>query len=162
MLPIRKGRREDLDAIRSVVRQAYLPYLSSIGCAPGPLRDDYARRVEAGEVWVVDGRDGLDGILVLVRERDTLLLDNIAVADAARGRGIGGALLDHAEATAVAHGLASVRLYTHELMLDNQKLYGRRGYVETHRAEDEGLRRVFMSKRLVAADPGAVDREAQR
>ena len=34
-------------------------------------------------------------------------------------------------------------------MTENIALYSRIGYVETHRAEENGLRRVYMSKRLV-------------
>lgn len=52
-----------------------------------------------------------------------------------------------------ALGLPAVRLYTHELMTENREMYRRRGYVETHSAEEHGLRRVFMSK-AVEPDKG--------
>jgi ribosomal protein S18 acetylase RimI-like enzyme len=154
MLPIRKARSDDLPNIRQIVGEAYSPYVARIGRKPGPMLDDYAGRIAAGEVEVVDGSGGLDAILVLVPEEDALLLDNVAVANAARGKGLGGALIDHAEARARALGLPAVRLYTHELMTENQAIYRKRGYVETHRAEEEGLRRVFMSK---AVQPGEGD-----
>lgn len=128
------------------MEEAYSPYVARIGREPGPMRDDYAARIAAGELEVVDGPDGLDTILVLVPEEGFLLLDNVAVASAARGKGLGGALIDHAEARARALGLPHVRLYTHELMTENQAIYARRGYVETHRAEENGFRRVFMAK----------------
>ena len=57
-------------------------------------------------------------------------------------------LIDQAEARAL--GLARVRLCTHELMVESQSIHAR-GYVETHRAEEGGLRRVFMAK---AVGPG--------
>jgi len=47
-----------------------------------------------------------------------------------------------------AVGLTESRLYTHELMTENQAYYARHGYAETHRAEDEGFRRVFFAKQL--------------
>jgi hypothetical protein len=60
--------------------------------------------------------------------------------------GLEGAHCDHAEARAL--GLPTVRPYTHELMTKNQAIYAERGYGETHRAEKNGLRRLFMLKRL--------------
>ncbi len=33
-------------------------------------------------------------------------------------------------------------------MVENQRLYGRIGYVETHRACENGLRRIFYVKAL--------------
>jgi GNAT superfamily N-acetyltransferase len=143
------------------VEEAYTPYVARIGRPPGPLLDDYAARIGAGEVEVVEGPGGPDApggvvaLLILVPEAGALLLDNVAVADAMRGRGLGGALIDHAEARARAPGLPAVRLYTHELMVENQAIYAKRGYVETHRAEENGLRRVFMAKDVRSSAEGA-------
>ena len=106
MLPVRKARPADLPSVQKIVEEAYSPYIARIGREPGPMLDDYAGRIAAGEVEVVDGPDGLDAILVLVPEEGSLLLDNVAVANAARGQGLGGALIDHAEARARALGLA--------------------------------------------------------
>lgn len=152
VLRIRKAGPDDLPAVRRLVEEAYSPYVARIGCRPGPMDDDYARRIGAGEVEVVAGPDGLDAILVTVAQDGALLIDNIAVADTARGTGMGGALLDHAEAKARALGLPRLRLYTHERMIENQAIYRKRGFVETHRAEQDGLRRVFMEK-VVANRP---------
>ena len=44
--------------------------------------------------------------------------------------------------------LLEVRLYTHELMVENISLYGRLGYQEVERRAEEGFRRVFMRKVL--------------
>jgi ribosomal protein S18 acetylase RimI-like enzyme len=148
MVAIRKARAEDLPSVQRIVEEAYSPYIARIGRKPSPMLDDYAARISAGQVEVVDGADGLEAILVLDPEPGALLLDNIAVANSARGKGLGGALLSHAESRARELGLAQVRVYTHELMTENQAIYRKRGYVETHRSEDEGLRRVFMSKTI--------------
>jgi len=48
------------------------------------------------------------------------------------------------------HGLSQVRLYTNEAMTENLAYYPRRGYAETHRAEQGGFRRVFFSKVITA------------
>jgi hypothetical protein len=45
-------------------------------------------------------------------------------------------------------GLPEVRLYTNEAMTENLDYYPRRGYRETHRATQNGYRRVFFSKIL--------------
>lgn len=44
---------------------------------------------------------------------------------------------------------AAIRLYTHERMLENIKIYGKLGYQETRRAVEDGFARVFMRKSLV-------------
>ncbi len=75
-----------------------------------------------------------------------LLVDNVAVAKAAQGTGLGRALMAFAEAEAARRGHRRVWLYTHEKMVTNIALYERLGFVETHRAEQAGFARVFMAK----------------
>jgi ribosomal protein S18 acetylase RimI-like enzyme len=75
-----------------------------------------------------------------------MLLDNVAVAPAAQGSGLGRKMLEFAEAEAVEAGYRSIRLYTNEAMTENIELYTRMGYSETHRVEEKGFRRVYMSK----------------
>ncbi len=145
---IRLGRPEDLPAIRELVQRAYEHYIARIGRKPGPLLDDYAALVSKKRVHVLS-EDGIKGILVLIPEDRAMLLDNIAVDPDAQGRGYGRSLLEFAEQSALAAGCESIRLYTNEAMTENIALYSRIGYVETHRAEENGLHRVYMSKRLV-------------
>ena len=45
-------------------------------------------------------------------------------------------------------GFAAIRLYTQDIMVENNAIYLARGYVETHRATEHGLNRVYMEKRL--------------
>ncbi|WP_260854710.1 GNAT family N-acetyltransferase [Paraburkholderia sp. BCC1884] len=85
---------------------------------------------------------------MLIPEQDAMLLANVAVAPAARGTGMGRSLLEYAERAASAAGYGVLRLYTHETMTENIALYSRIGYTETHRAEENGLKRVFMVKHL--------------
>ncbi|MFL1493072.1 GNAT family N-acetyltransferase [Pseudomonas antarctica] len=57
-------------------------------------------------------------------------------------------LMGFAQQQAIDAGYEAIRLYTHETMTENITLYTRRGYVETHRAQEHGLRRADMTKRL--------------
>ena len=110
---------------------------------------DYAALLEVGEVWVAAAADGsVVGVLVLQPEAESLLLENVAVAPAAQGRGIGRALIAHAEQRARELGLPEVALYTNRLMTENLRLYPALGYVETGRRREDGYDRVFFRKLL--------------
>jgi hypothetical protein len=51
-----------------------------------------------------------------------------------------------AEDRARSLGLGEIRLHTDEAMTENLSYYPRRGYAETHRAGQDGFRRVFFRK----------------
>jgi len=143
---IRPATAADVPAIERIVHDAYVKYVTRIGKPPGPMLDDYAARVAAGEVSVCADGDAIAGILVLEPAPDHLLHDNIAVAPAWQGRGVGRLLLDFADAEARRAGYAELRLYTHVLMHENVSLYTRLGWQETGRGEQAGFQRVFMRK----------------
>ena len=117
-----------------------------------PMLDDYAALIGKGVVTVLETEGGLAGVLVLLPSSDHLMIDNVAVHPSAQGRGLGRLLMAHAEAEARRLGLSELRLYTHETMTENIAFYGCLGFVQTHRAEQHGFRRVFMAKKLAAAD----------
>jgi ribosomal protein S18 acetylase RimI-like enzyme len=148
MIIVRTAEAPDVPALRAVADAAYRGYGPRIGRAPAPMTADYAAAVAGGHTWVAT-RDGtVVGLLVLAPRPDHLLLENVAVLPAEQGRGTGSALLDLAEEQARQRGLAEVRLFTNEAMTENIGYYGRRGYTETHRAQDEGFARVFFRKPL--------------
>jgi ribosomal protein S18 acetylase RimI-like enzyme len=99
-------------------------------------------------VWVIEAGSVLAGVIVLLPRADHLLLDNIAVAPARQGTGLGRWLLAFAEAEALRRGYREIRLYTHRTMTENQRLYAAIGYRETGRGTEAGYERVFMRKRL--------------
>lgn len=148
---VRRATAADATRMAHVAEAAYSPYLERMGGArPGPLDADYAAAVTDTEAWVVE-RDGeAVAFLLLVAEDDALRLDNVAVRPSHHGTGIGRALLTLAEGRARTCGLDRVRLFTHVTMVENQRLYERLGYVETHRGGDDGLVRVFYEKVLPA------------
>ncbi|MGS1008272.1 GNAT family N-acetyltransferase [Achromobacter anxifer] len=145
---IRLATPDDLPDIERIVAQAYGHYVARIGATPGPMLDDYPARIAQGVLYVLRVRDTVQAVLVLIPEAGCLLLDNIAVAPQAQGKGHGRDLMQFAESTARRAGYASIRLYTQEKMTENIAIYRRYGYVETHRAEEIGLKRVFMKKPL--------------
>jgi hypothetical protein len=49
---------------------------------------------------------------------------------------------------ALQTGCDAIRLYTHELMIENIDIYKKLGYQETHRATESGFARVFRRKAL--------------
>ena len=87
------------------------------------MLDDYAARVSEGVVWVIEEGSTLAGIIVLLPRPDHLLLDNIAVVPTHQGLGLGRRLLAFAEKEAVQRGHREIRLYTHQTMTENQRLY---------------------------------------
>ncbi len=149
MSVIRLATLDDLAAIEATVAEAYSPYIARMGQKPGPMLDDYAGQIAAGRVHLCVRDGAVAGLLVLVAEVDCMLLDNVAVALAARGMGVGTKLLDFAETVARQAGFAVIRLYTHETMVENVAIYLRRGYRETHRGAERGFSRVYMEKALV-------------
>jgi len=145
---IRLAGSGDLEAVRSLVHDAYAHYVPRIGRQPGPMRDDYERRIAAAQVWLLEGDRTLLGLVVLEDQDGFLLLDNVAVAPAAQGRGFGRKLMTFAEEEATRRGFDEIRLYTHILMVENIALYQRLGFVETARVHEKGFDRVYMAKRL--------------
>jgi GNAT superfamily N-acetyltransferase len=145
---IRLAVAGDRSRIEQIVHDSYRKYIPRIGKPPGPMLDDYARRIEAKEAWVLVEAGAIAGVVVLVAQPDFLLLDNIAVAPNRQGRGYGRLLLDFADAEALRRGYRELRLYTHEKMHENLAIYGAHGWEEYARATEAGYDRVFMLKRL--------------
>lgn len=147
--PIRPARPDEAAAIGTLVEAAYGPWVPVVGQRPGPMQDDYAGRVARGEAYVVAEASGrLAGLVVIEDGEGALRLDNVAVAPAFAGKGLGRRLLRFAEREARRRGYRTVRLYTHERMTSNVALYRALGYAETGRGVEKGFARVFMEKRL--------------
>jgi ribosomal protein S18 acetylase RimI-like enzyme len=145
---IRAADAADVPVIVEIVDQAYRHYIVRIGKPPGPMLDDYATRVSEGAVWVLEEGAEMAAIIVLLPAPDYLLLDNIAVSPTRQGLGLGRRLLAFAEDEALRRGYREIRLYTHETMVENQRLYAAIGYEETGRGSEAGYNRVFMRKQL--------------
>lgn len=151
MLTVRPAGPADVPRLREIAAAAYAGYVQRVGRDPAPMAADYAGAVSSGQVWVAAEHGEVVGFLVLVTQPDHLLLENIAVLPLAQGRGIGACLLGLAEERAKVLRLSEIRLYTNEAMTQNLAYYPRHGYVQTHRAEQDGFRRVFFAKGLLPA-----------
>jgi len=123
-------------------------YVPRMGKEPGPMLDDYGKRVADGTAFVLEEDGTIAGILVLLPYDDHLLMDNVAVDPGFQGRGIGRALIVFAEAETMRRGYREIRLYTHQTMTENVRMYVKLGYEETGRGEQAGYDRVFMRKKL--------------
>jgi GNAT superfamily N-acetyltransferase len=147
-LVVRRAVPADAQGVGRLARAAYEHYVPRIGREPVPMTLDYAGVVAAGDTWVAERGGRLVGVLVLAHLDDHVLVENLAVLPEAQGTGIGSRLLRHAEDEARRRGVRELRLYTHELMTENQAYYPRRGYRETHRSGEPPWRRVFFAKQL--------------
>jgi N-acetylglutamate synthase-like GNAT family acetyltransferase len=145
---LRPAAATDGEAMRALVHSAYSPYLEVMRITPAPMLADYDEIASSGCAWVAESDGHVVGLVVLRLFEDHALVENLAVSAAARGVGIGTALLEFAEKTAAASGLDSMHLYTNEAMTENLSYYPRRGYREVNRATEDGYRRVFFEKAL--------------
>jgi ribosomal protein S18 acetylase RimI-like enzyme len=145
---IRRAWRTDADALRTLVGDAYRPYIKRIGREPGPMLDDYDVIISQHQVWVVEQNRNIIGGLVLVAKDDHLLLDNIAVHPSFQGSGMGRVLLDLADEEAKRQGYLTIQLYTHEMMVENIAMYMKLGWTEVDRRSVGHYARVYMQKTL--------------
>jgi ribosomal protein S18 acetylase RimI-like enzyme len=154
----------DLPSIERLNAAAYAVYRDRMNRPPAPVVHDYTPEVEAGMAWLI-GEPGEPsergepcepgeqpaGVIVLIPAGDSLLIENIAVAPAAQGRGLGRQLMEFAERQAAARGFRLLTLYTNEVMEENIAIYTSLGYRETARRLVDGYQRVYMEKRLYPA-----------
>ncbi len=144
-LKIRDAVAGEAEIISALVNEAYGKYVARLGRPPLPMCDDYQALIAEGVVSVLADGTAILGVLVLRNGLDHMLLENVAVAPAHQGHGLGALLLDYGEAQARARGHGEIRLYTNAAMTENIALYKNRGYRETSR-ETGKTRRVFMAK----------------
>ncbi len=83
---IRPAVRAEATVVRDVVHAAYAHYVARMGKPPGPMQDDYRRRIADGQAWVLEDADEIVGILVLEESAAGFLLDNIAVLPQHQGK----------------------------------------------------------------------------
>jgi ribosomal protein S18 acetylase RimI-like enzyme len=147
-MKLRRANDADLPAIMSLQHAAYDGNRALLGVEPLPLQADYAAILKGHQVWLAEGLDGLDGVLILKAEPDHLLIWSVATAPALRGRGLGNRLLVAAEMRARELGRNCVRLYTGEPLTGNIAWYERHGFVRERIEQLDDRRIVHMVKAL--------------
>ncbi|MFE0015573.1 GNAT family N-acetyltransferase [Mesorhizobium sp. NPDC059054] len=148
---LRRATGSDLRAIVALTEQAYAPYTQMLDAPPVPVTEDYAPRIEAGEVWLLELSGTLAGLIVLERHSDHIWIFSVAVAPEFQGKKLGIRLLDWAEEKAGEAGVDLVKLYTNARMERNIALYSAYGYRETGRRANPkrpGWTVVDMEKQL--------------
>ncbi len=143
---IRAALPADAGAVSRCVAAAYSMYIPRLGRAPGPMLQSYDKVIAERAVYVVNNGRDIIGVLVLGKDDEGLLLENVAVDPGHRGKGVGKALLQFAEAEARRRGYSEIHLYTNVIMTENQSLYSKIGYAEYARREEDGFSRVYMRK----------------
>lgn len=145
---IRRACPEDAPAILDCITAAYGHYVARIGKAPAPMVADYVKVVQRDDVFVLTIGATIVGVLVLVKQQHSILLDNVAVYPDHQGQGFGRRLIILAEETARNAGFDTVMLYTNEQMTENIDLYKKLGFEEIERKDEKGYRRVYMRKMI--------------
>jgi len=125
---LRRAVAADAATVRVLTREAYAKWVPLIGREPKPMQADYEAAIARHRIDLAYLDGVLAGLVETVVEPDHLLVENVAVSPAFQGRGIGRALMAHAERLAVSGGYAEVRLYTNQCFTSNIDLYRRLGY----------------------------------
>jgi GNAT superfamily N-acetyltransferase len=119
---------------------AYLPAYTD--------RKEFAARVSEGAVWVLQEGAVIAAIMVLLPGAELSAPRQHRLSPTRQGLGLGRRLLAFAEDEALRRGYREIRLYTHQTMVENQRLYASIGYEEKGRGIEAGYNRVFMRKQL--------------
>ena len=113
----------DAAAVRALTRAAYAKWVPLIGREPKPMGADYEKAVVEHRVDLAYLGDQLAALIETIPGTDYLLVENVAVAPAFQGRGLGRFLMAHAERLAAEQGQAEMRLYTNQRFAENIRLY---------------------------------------
>ncbi len=77
--PILRAHPSDASAIADCAKEAYRRSILQIGKPPGPMLEDYAGVIDQHHAYVVKKNQEIIALLVLIRKKYVLLLDNVAV-----------------------------------------------------------------------------------
>lgn len=153
--PLRTATAADVPAITALVQSAYAAWVPLIGRNPRPMDVDYADAVIRHRFDLLVEGGTLVGLIETDRRPDHLWIENIAVARARQGQGIGRHLLAHAERLARNAAVPDLRLLTNAAFVANIALYERTGFAITHREPWGDGETVYMTRHLRMDDPRA-------
>ncbi|MEM3395958.1 MAG: GNAT family N-acetyltransferase [Thermoplasmata archaeon] len=148
MLTIRMAKKEDIGEILAVERECFEEFLRY---SPAEMR--YLLFEANSEGWVAHINGRIVGYYILLFRRNARVarLYSIAVAESWRGKGIGKALLQHAEERALKRGCNIMHLEVKTTNKTAISLYKRNGYSQIEFLQDyykKGMHGIRMEKRL--------------
>ena len=141
---IRRALPDDAARLGAIARAAYTKYIPRMGREPAPMLADFAAEIAADHTVVIETAGAVDGYMIAWAEGDAYFIDNIAIDPACQGKGLGRQLIDHAIGEAKRLRLPAIRLYTNVAMTENLSMYAHFGFVQTHRAIEQGFHRVYL------------------
>ena len=143
---IRMAEPHEAGAITAIVMAAYAKWVPLIGREPMPMRVDYEKAVLEHRFDLAVENGAILGLIETVPHPDHLWIDNVAVAPAALGRGIGRMLLAFTEERAIAAGHPELRLVTNGAFESNIALYARLGFAVDRIEDFRNGKAVYMRK----------------
>ena len=144
----RRAGPGDAEIVRTLTREAYAKWVPVIGREPKPMAADYHAAVRNHLIDMAFLDDTLAGLIEIIPHTDHILIENVAVALAMQGRGLGKTLVTRAEGLARERGTPLVRLYTNAKFESNIEFYQRLGYEIERLDEYRGGIVVHMMKQL--------------
>ena len=148
METIRKADINDLKSIEEIIAKSYSVYIERMEKPPAPMLEDYKTLIDDQSIYVLEKETQVIGVLVLLENRGTMILDNIAVHPGYQSKGYGRKLMSFAEETAKQLGYNEIILYTNMVMAENLEIYRHLGWTEYDRKTENGYNRVYMKKIL--------------
>jgi len=166
MLNIRRPRADELEALRSIERDAGRAF-ATIGMAaiaadePFAVAELEAFRAAERLFVAVDGRDRPVAYLLSAVVDGCAHVEQVSVATAHAGQGLGARLIDHLGALALAEGHPALTLTTFRDVPWNAPYYRRLGFVPVDPG-DHGPELAALVAREAASIPGDAPRVAMR
>ena len=148
MTQFRRATLADAGDVAALTQAAYAPWVPVIGREPLPMTVDYRIAVQTNQIDLLHQEGVLVALVEMVPKADHLWLENVAVAPAHQGRGLGRVLIAHAEDVARATGTPELRLLTNAAFAANLRFYAALGFTEERRAPFRGGTTVHFHKRL--------------
>jgi GNAT superfamily N-acetyltransferase len=126
----RRATSADASTVREITRAAYTKWVAVIGREPKPMTANYEQAVIDHVIDLLEEDGRPIALIEVIPEPSHLLIENVAVLPDWQGKGVGGALLDRAEAIARSLRLNEMRLYSNAMFLTNISFYAHRGFSE--------------------------------
>ncbi|TNC09451.1 GNAT family N-acetyltransferase [Methylobacterium terricola] len=144
----RPATKADIPAIQALVRAAYAKWVPVIGREPTPMTADYAQAVRMHRFDLLERFGALVALVETIPRADHLWVENLAVAPAHHGQGLGRWMLRRAEEEACALGYTTIRLGTNKAFAANLDFYRRAGFAVEREEPFRGGIGVYLAKAL--------------